>query len=96
MVEPRYQELKKKDVPRITKDGVTAIVIAGEALGVKSPVYTLTPTYYLHFTMEEGSVLEQKIPDTFNAFIYILDGAAEIGGGKNARSEAHYAVCTCC
>ena len=35
MVEPRYQELPSKDVPRVTKDGVTAIVIAGEALGIK-------------------------------------------------------------
>ena len=34
MVEPRYQELPSKDVPRVTKDGVTAIVIAGEALGI--------------------------------------------------------------
>lgn len=35
MTEPRYQELKAKDIPHVTKDGVTAIVIAGEALGVK-------------------------------------------------------------
>ena len=41
-------------------------------------------------------MLEQKIPDSFNAFIYILDGAAEIGAGKNARSDAHYAVSCCC
>ncbi len=34
MTEPRYQELKKEDVPHVTRDGVTAIVIAGEALGI--------------------------------------------------------------
>ncbi len=29
------QELKAADIPHVTKDGITAIVIAGEALGVK-------------------------------------------------------------
>ena len=35
MVEPSYQELKDKDIPKVTKDGVTVKVIAGESLGVK-------------------------------------------------------------
>lgn len=35
MVEPAYQELRKKDIPVVERDGVTAIVIAGECLGVQ-------------------------------------------------------------
>lgn len=35
MVEPRYQELKSKEIPKPSKDGVTVTVISGEALGVK-------------------------------------------------------------
>ena len=71
MVEPAYQELTKDKVPRVTKDGVTAIVIAGTALGITSPVYTRTPTYYLHFQMEPGAVLRQEIPKGWNSFIYV-------------------------
>lgn len=41
------QELDKDQIPTVTKDGVTAIVIAGEALGISSPVYTRTPTHYM-------------------------------------------------
>ena len=41
----------------MSRDGVTAIVIAGEALGVKSPVYTRTPVHYLHFQLEAGATL---------------------------------------
>lgn len=41
------QELDTHEIPTVTKDGVTAIVIAGEALGVTSPVYTRTPTHYM-------------------------------------------------
>lgn len=35
MVEPQYQELKSREVPKPSKDGVTVAVISGEALGVK-------------------------------------------------------------
>lgn len=35
MVEPQYQELKSKQIPKPSKDGVTVSVISGEALGVK-------------------------------------------------------------
>lgn len=91
MMAPRYQELPASKVPRVTRDGVTAIVIAGEALGVSSPVQTLTPTHYLHFIMEPNSVLEQKIPSTMNSFLYILEGHAEVGT-TNTRCEAHHTI----
>ena len=41
------QELNADEIPSATKDGVTAIVIAGEALGISSPVNTRTPTTYM-------------------------------------------------
>lgn len=45
MVEPQYQELKGKDIPKPSKDGVTVTVISGEALGVKvGGVFTTTDT----------------------------------------------------
>lgn len=34
MVEPRYQELLKKDIPTVSKDGVHVTVIAGESFGI--------------------------------------------------------------
>lgn len=44
MCDPAYQELKKEEVPEASHDGVTANIIAGQAFGVQSPVYTRTPT----------------------------------------------------
>ena len=35
MVEPQYQELKDKDIPRTKQDGVCVKVIAGETMGIK-------------------------------------------------------------
>lgn len=72
---------------------LTAAVIAGEAFGVKSPVYTRTPTYYLDFKMEPGSTLRQKIPEGWTAFIYVLSGSALVGpdgAGEAVKGKDHF------
>ncbi|CAM9450549.1 unnamed protein product [Discosporangium mesarthrocarpum] len=93
MCQPAYQELNAEDIPSVTKQGVTATVIAGKALGASSPVQTRTPTYYIHFKMEPGSELKQPIPKDMNAFLYILGGRARIGGGQEGSEiEAHNTV----
>ncbi|KAF9127287.1 hypothetical protein BGW39_005981, partial [Mortierella sp. 14UC] len=50
MCEPQYQELLDGQIPRATpEEGVVVKVIAGESHGIKSQVYTRTPTMYLDF-----------------------------------------------
>jgi redox-sensitive bicupin YhaK (pirin superfamily) len=60
MCEPRYQELLDKDIPHARpEDGVDIKVIAGDSHGVKSPVYTKTPTMYLDFHLAAGKTVKQ-------------------------------------
>lgn len=89
MCEPGYQELKKEEIPTVTKDGVTAMVIAGAALGAESKVRTRTPTHYLYFRMEPGSTLRQPVPPGWNAFFYTIRGTGTFCG---RRVEAHHTV----
>ncbi|KAM0935810.1 putative pirin domain, rmlC-like cupin domain superfamily, rmlC-like jelly roll [Dioscorea sansibarensis] len=79
MMEPRYQELQSKNIREVEKDGVQVRIIAGEAFGVRSPIYTQTPTMFLDFTMKPGAQVEQHIPDTWTAFAYILEGEGVFG-----------------
>ncbi|EPZ32561.1 RmlC-like jelly roll fold domain-containing protein [Rozella allomycis CSF55] len=85
LVEPSYQELLDKDIPKINinDNKVQIKVIAGrlfkfsstgESHGTVSPVRTRTPTIYLDFTMKENAFVEQKIPNEYNVFVYILTG----------------------
>lgn len=90
MCEPAYQELKAEEITTVNKNGITAIVIAGEAFGVESKVYTRTPTHYIHFIMEPDTVLQQKIPANWTAFIYILSGKITVEDGQFI--EAHNTV----
>jgi len=93
-VEPNYQELLDKDIPRTsTPDGLVQVkIIAGESMSIKSPVYTRTPTMYLDFTLKPNSpVFTQPIPDGWNAFVYVLTGQGEFGS-KKLISDAHHTL----
>lgn len=89
MVEPAYQELPKDDIPRAEKDGVEVRVIAGEAMGVRSPVFTRTPTMYLDFSLQPSSEYHQTIPESWNAFVYIIEGEGHFGIPNGKPSPAH-------
>ncbi|KAF7069315.1 hypothetical protein CFC21_074965 [Triticum aestivum] len=92
MIEPRYQELESKDISQAEKDGVAVRIIAGEAFGVRSPVYTRTPTMYMDFTMQPGSQLHQPIPEGWNAFVYVIEGEGVFGKENAAPASTHHCL----
>ncbi|KAH9620469.1 hypothetical protein KSS87_016579 [Heliosperma pusillum] len=92
MIEPNYQELLREDIARAEKDGVEVRIIAGESMGVQSPVYTRTPTMYLDFTLQPGAEFAQPIPESFNAFVYIVEGEGVFGVSKSKPILAHHCV----
>ncbi|KAL2457018.1 Pirin-like protein [Abeliophyllum distichum] len=89
MIEPRYQEITSKDITEAAKDGIKVRIIAGEALGIKSPIYTRTPTMYLDFTLNPGAQIQQPIPVSWNAFVYILEGEGIFGNSRSLPITAH-------
>jgi redox-sensitive bicupin YhaK (pirin superfamily) len=55
-------------------------VIAGESMGIKSPVRTRTPTYFLDFRVApDAKRFVQDIPDGWTTFAYTLEGALLLG-----------------
>lgn len=89
MIEPRYQEMMSKDVAEAAKDGVKVRVIAGEAMGITSPVYTRTPTMFLDFTLKPGAHLQQPVPASWNAFVYVLEGEGVFSHSRSSPVTAH-------
>ena len=64
-------------------------MIAGEAMGEKAVIETHTPIVYLHYRLEPGGVVNQKVPHDYNAFAYVVDGAGLFGaeGARGADGE---------
>ncbi|XP_048855128.1 pirin isoform X1 [Brienomyrus brachyistius] len=93
MVEPQYQEIKSSDVPKPSQGGVTVAVISGEGLGVKSKVYTRTPTTYLDFKLDSGAKHTQAVALGWTSFIYTLSGCLHVGPDMYQRKiDPHHTV----
>ncbi|KAG2726176.1 hypothetical protein I3760_01G100500 [Carya illinoinensis] len=89
MTEPSYQELLADQIKRVEEDGVEVRVIAGESMGVRSSVYTRTPTMYLDFTLNPGAQAHQKISESWNSFVYIIEGEGVFGSSNSSPVAAH-------
>src|SRR6266550_7746688 len=84
MMKPRYQELRAADIPAATSsDGkVRVTVIAGESLGTRASIDTRTPIMYLHVRLAAGASFTQPIPESYNAFAFVISGQV-----SNAREN---------
>ncbi|KAL1826256.1 hypothetical protein ACET3Z_004668 [Daucus carota] len=92
MVEPNYQEMLSDDIKRVEIDGVEVKIIAGESMGVESPVYTRTPTMFLDFTLKSNSEVNQKIPESWNSFVYVIEGEGIFGSLDSPPVSAHHVL----
>ena len=89
MMKPRYQEIPGSQIPKATSpDGlVTVNVVAGEAMGEKAVIETRTPIIYLHYRIAPGGVATQSVPDGFNIFAYVIDGAGLFGADREQAGD---------
>lgn len=94
MIAPRYQEIPAAKIPVAqTEDGaVTVRVIAGAALGAKAVIETRTPIIYLHLTLQPGATIVQPVPQEYNAFAYVLDGAGLFGTAQEHGDDGQMVI----
>ena len=84
MMPPRYQEIPNSKIPKAASaDGLVMVtVIAGEAMGEKAVIETRTPILYLHYRIEPSGVATQKVPGSYNAFAYVVEGDGLFGAER--------------
>jgi len=89
MMQPRYQEIPSASIPTVRSEDemVTVRVIAGEALGARAVIETVTPIMYLHFTIRPGGHVLQNVPEGYNAFAYVVDGEGLFGAESEAARD---------
>src|SRR5215204_208578 len=91
MMKPRYQEIPQSKIPTGTSENGNVIVklIAGEALGSKAVIDTITPIMYMHFKLESGSTIVQPIPKDYNVFAYVIKGKGifELSNNNNNNNN---------
>jgi hypothetical protein len=88
MMDPRYQEVKQKDIPVAkTPDGATVRVVAGEIGGVKGPVKDIvSDPEYLDVSIPAGKSFSHATKSDHTVFAYVFEGEG-IFDGENPAGD---------
>jgi redox-sensitive bicupin YhaK (pirin superfamily) len=81
MTQPRYQEVPAARIPQgVSPDGKARVnVIAGEALGAKAVIETLTPIVYQDWILSPGADVTVPIAADHQVLAYVFQGIADVG-----------------
>ncbi len=75
MMNPRYRDVKKEDIPEVEVDGAKVKIICGEVNGIKGPVQDIvTDPEYLDVTINPNSEFVHSIKKGHNVFAYVIQG----------------------
>ncbi|MCU7943866.1 MAG: pirin family protein [Candidatus Thiodiazotropha endolucinida] len=83
MIDPRYQEFDRQAIPlEARSDGVEVRVVAGQtSRQTRGPVSELvTPALFYDITLPAGTRFEESLPETYNSFVYLIEGTVSIDG----------------
>ena len=84
MMDPRYREVKKEQIPEVLKNkGVTIRIISGEVNKKRGPVRDIVVDIeYLDITMEPGAEFEHTIKKGYRVFAYVIEGSGYFDNEK--------------
>ncbi len=77
--ETSYQNVYAEDAPVVSFQGGTVKVFSGDVAGVTGPLQSAVPITMSEITLTEGASYTHKLPETHNAFVYVLSGDIEFG-----------------
>lgn len=81
-VDPSFVHFTMKELPSITHSNANLTLIAGQALGLKSPVPVYSDLFYLYGKIPAGKSYIQEISSEVESAIYITKGSLEVEGIK--------------
>ncbi len=84
MMNPRYQNLSKDQIPAIiSEEGITARIICGNFAGVIGPVEDIvTDPEYIDFTLLPEKELVKETKTDHTVFTYIIEGEALVSNSN--------------
>lgn len=89
MTEPKYQNITAAQIPQVDlADGAGSVrVIAGEYAGNAGPASTFSPMNVWDVRVKAGHGAEFKVPAGYTTALFVLKGAARLGGEAIAEAE---------
>ena len=86
---PRFSHHGAADLPTFEGEGLWSRLVAGAAFGVRAPVNTVSPLFYVHWRMASGA--KAQLPAEYpERAAYVAEGSIEVDGRRFA--EGHMLV----
>lgn len=83
---PSFRNYQENELPVVQENGLTMRLIAGEAFGIRSPVSTHSPLFYLHLSLTSGTTF--TLPHGYSErALYISSGAISVGHNHFHRGQ---------
>lgn len=89
-----YQNVFSEDAPVVQFEGGTLKVYSGETAGVKGPLEPLVPFTLSEIQLAEGANFTCELPESHNAFLYILSGEIDAGSSQTNLKKSSAATLT--
>jgi len=86
--QPTAQVVAPDELPSRTEDGAIVRTLVGPG----SPVELGTPALILDVELPEGGAFDAPIPLGFNAFVWMLEGEANVGANQRSARRSQIAV----
>lgn len=80
--DPAFHHHPAQDLPRMTEDGVTLRLLAGQIGALRSPVPTKTDTLYADLTLDAGACYALPAELAVERALYVVAGAVYLDGQR--------------
>lgn len=77
-ISPSFTHIKRACLPHYMNDGVLIRLIAGEALGLTSPIKTYSPMFYIDVLAKPNKEIARPNPE-HECMVYVLEGSISSG-----------------
>lgn len=79
MAAPRYQDLRRADLPTRREPGVEIRLLSGSYGGASSPTLNHVPVTAIDARIDDSATFEHELEAAANAFLFVLEGSAIVG-----------------
>lgn len=76
---PRFERIARDAVPVRREPGVEARIYSGSSGQLRATTHNYVPVTLLDVRLQPGARFEQEFPNSYNGFLYMLDGDVVVG-----------------
>ena len=79
---PRFERIARDSVPVRREPGVEVRVYSGASGPARANTHNYVPVTLVDIRLEPHAQFEQELPDSYNGFLYVLEGAVSVGAER--------------